>query len=231
MSHSRTIHSTLARSRRWIFGGHQYVYTANFLLDAGDLCVSSFEIIRLAKESLVRNGKIQNFKGSARTDKNASLTNTLFSLSGVVLSDFSESTSSHKPLTFSVLTPFLKFEGANEVVHSVEEHRSISVPEWLPNALIPAVPGIQISEFIFGVERYEPSFITSLLKFIPATNEELLISANRNELKLSFTFVAKDRENATSRTHSSYLTYLQRALLDTFSFNFIEDLRNRLKIM
>ncbi len=94
-----------------------------------------------------------------------------------------------KPFEFSLYSPFSEFKGQRDILHTAEIIRSGALPTWFHYRLLGAAVPLQISEFRFGFESFEPVRTISSFGVTPTVTSSIVVEYVKSEL-----FVRVDAE-------------------------------------
>lgn len=181
-------------NRNWILGGYSSEFLVTFKLSpqlvsqALDLVARSVKAHLLAKDDF---SELRNIKGRDPHQNPlidgapAPSGEELFVVGGMIATGENAHNSGAKdngvtdfvwePFHYSCHSRFNRFEGSRTIIHSVQEQRSTTLPEWLPWWLLGAAAPIEPRYFRLGLEFFTSRFAITRLSFTPVVTETFLI--------------------------------------------------------
>lgn len=198
-------HTSYSLKKNWVFPGYQLSFRADTPISAELLNKVAFSLLNEIYPKLVneKTGAIQrNFKG--RTPNDRILTHLppcteheLALCSGLIAKpiesdedndeaqkqDNSEKAEvDWEPFTAFAHTKFKEFIGNNDIDYSLQQKLSKHFDTAIPFRAIPTTPTIQLKEFRFGVEHFQPTLGRLFYGYTPAVEEAFIIDANESTL-------------------------------------------------
>jgi hypothetical protein len=117
----------------------------------------------------------------------APLSDEIFTIGGTIATAGDSSEFVWTPFRFSILSHFNRFEGSSDIVFSLQQSRSDTIPSWLPWWLLGAAAPIRVEYLRLGLEAFTSKFSISSFGSIPVVSDSLLIDLAHDTLAIKLT--------------------------------------------
>lgn len=175
--------TTVRRTKSWLLGGYGFELSDTRPISVGALSLLTDSFLRNALPILLDSqGKsaLRNMKGRNAQDELLSgvshpAHDELFRLGGLAPVPGDRESIDFEPFEVSLLSPFLRFEGSSEILHTLEQHRAGPLPSWLPLRLLGYVAPLRPTFMRIGLERFRNVLAFASLGHTPQVTDSLLV--------------------------------------------------------
>lgn len=182
--------------KNWLLGGYSAQFALAIPLEEISLSHTTSRLLRTTKSALDNQSSPLEFKNVKGRDRScvlipelpAPLGEELVTVGGTIATGQETSGEfSWAPFHLSLVTRFSKFEGNRTIIHSVEEMRSDSLPQWLPWWLLGAAAPIRVQYARFGFDRFTSAFSMYRFGFTPVVSDSLRLDLTTAQLSILLT--------------------------------------------
>lgn len=215
MTENRQPITSYSLKKNWIFPGYQLSYRSTLSIDTTALTNVAANLLREIYPQLVNpttGAVIRNFKG--RTPNDRILTHLppcteheLALCTGLIAKPVEEDEDEAQgeqenqekeidwePFTAFAHTKFKEFVGNNDIDYSLLLQLSKYFDQTIPYRAIPEAPTIQLKQFRFGIEHFQPTLGRLFYGYTPAVEETFIIDADENTLAFELRVDGSTRE-------------------------------------
>lgn len=175
--------TTVRRTRSWLLGGYGFELTDMRPISPCALSLLTDSFLRNVLPNLLDSqdkSALINIKGRNAQDEllpgvSHPAHDELFRLGGLAPVIGEKDGIEFEPFEVSLLSPFNRFEGSGQIVHTLEQHRAGPLPAWLPLRLLGYIAPLRPSFMRIGLERFRSVLAFASLGYTPQVTDSLLI--------------------------------------------------------